>query len=154
MSLAMDGIIAIPRNESLNISIDQRRFRNYIIRATSTTPFVALEMANRTLLVKGDASPENPDEFFGKVDKLLAYYLAEGRSSLTVNFSLDYFNTGSARCLYLLMAQLKELRESGMEITVNWYYKINDEDMLLSGKNFSSYTQLDLKLIPTSPMEY
>ncbi|SMD39076.1 protein of unknown function [Reichenbachiella faecimaris] len=154
MSLAMDGIIAIPRNENLNTSIDQRRFRNYIIKATASTPFVALEMANRSLLIKGNSSPENPVEFYEKVDKLLAYYMAEGRNSLTVNFSLDYFNTGSARSLYVLMTQLKEHGENGMEVSVNWYYKINDEDMLLSGKNFSSYTQLDLKLIPTSPMKY
>lgn len=154
MSLAMDGIIAIPRNENLNASIDQRRFRNYIIRATSSTPFVALEMANRTLLIKGNSSPEDPDEFYNKVDKLLAYFIAEGRNSLTVNFSLDYFNTGSARSLYLLMTRLKEHQDNGMEVSVSWYYKINDEDMLLSGKNFSSYTQLDLKLIPTSPIEY
>ncbi|MEP2023763.1 MAG: DUF1987 domain-containing protein [Reichenbachiella sp.] len=154
MSLAMDGIIAIPRNENLNTTLDHRRFRNYIIKATGHTPFVALEMANRSLLIKGNSSPENPEEFYEKVDKLLAYFIAEGRNSLTVNFSLDYFNTGSARSLYLLMTQLKEHRESGMEVSVNWYYKINDEDMLLSGKNFSSYTQLDLKLIPTSPMKY
>lgn len=154
MSLAMDGIIAIPRNENLNTSIDQRRFRNYIIRATSSTPFVALEMANRTLLIKGNSSPEDPDEFYNKVDKLLAYFIAEGRNSLTVNFSLDYFNTGSARSLYLLMTRLKEHQDNGMEVSVSWYYKINDEDMLLSGKNFSSYTQLDLKLIPTSPIEF
>ena len=101
-----------------------------------------------------NSSPEKPEEFYEKVDKLLAYFIAEGRNSLTVNFSLDYFNTGSARSLYLLMTQLKEHRENGMDVSVNWYYKINDEDMLLSGKNFSSYTQLDLKLIPTSPMKY
>jgi len=150
----MDGIIAIPRNQNLNATIDQRRFRNYIIKATTSTPFVALEMANRTLFIRGNSSPENPVEFYEKVDKLLAFYLAEGRNSLTVNFSYDYFNTGSARCLYLLMAQLKEFSKNGMLINVNWYYKIDDEDMLLSGKNFSSYTQLELKLVPTSPINY
>ena len=150
----MDGIIAIPRSENLNGSLDQKGVRNYVIKATASTPFVALEMINRTLLIKGNSSPENPDDFYKKVDKLLVYYLAEGRQSLTVNFSLDYFNTGSARCLYLLLAQLKDKRDNGMVVNVNWYYKINDEDMLLSGKNFSSYTQLELKLIPTSPMKY
>lgn len=150
----MDGIIAIPRNEGLNVSLDNRRFRNYVIKATANTPFVALEMVNRTLLIKGNSSPEDPNDFYNKVDKLLAYYMAEGRKSLSINFSFDYFNTGSARCLYQLMTQLKEFQEDGMEVTVNWYYKIDDEDMLLSGKNFSSYTQLDLKLVPTSPIRY
>lgn len=150
----MEGIITIPRNEGLNVSLDNKRFRNYVIKATMNTPFVALEMVNRTLLIKGNSSPQDPNDFYDKVDKLLAYYIAEGRTSLSVNFSLDYFNTGSARCLYLLMTQLKEYQEEGMEVNVNWYYKIDDEDMLLSGKNFSSYTQLDLKLVPTSPIKY
>lgn len=150
----MEGIITIPRSENLNTTVDHRRFRNYVIKATSETPFVALEMANRTLLIKGTSHPENPSEFYDKVDKLLAFYMAEGRKSLTVNLSLDYFNTGSARYLYLLMAQLKEYQEDGMDVNVNWYYKIEDEDMLLSGKNFSSYTQLELKLVPTSPSRY
>ncbi|MEP3387120.1 MAG: DUF1987 domain-containing protein [Reichenbachiella sp.] len=150
----MEGIITIPRSENLNTTVDQRRFRNYVIKATSETPFVALEMANRTLLVKGTSHPENPREFYDKVDKLLAFYLADGRKSLTVNLSLEYFNTSSARYLYLLMTQLKEYQEDGMDINVNWYYKIDDEDMLLSGKNFSSYTQLELKLVPTSPSRY
>lgn len=154
MGLAMEGIITIPRSENLNTTVDQRRFRNYVIKATSETPFVALEMANRTLLIKGTSHPENPSEFYDKVDKLLAFYLAEGRKSLTVNLSLDYFNTSSARYLYLLMSQLKEYQEDGMDLNVNWYYKIDDEDMLLSGKNFSSYTQLELKLVPTSPSRY
>ncbi|WP_456459558.1 DUF1987 domain-containing protein [Reichenbachiella sp.] len=150
----MEGIITIPRSENLNTTVDQRRFRNYVIKATSETPFVALEMANRTLLIKGTSHPENPREFYDKVDKLLAFYLADGRKSLTVNLSLEYFNTSSARYLYLLMTQLKEYQEDGMDINVNWYYKIDDEDMLLSGKNFSSYTQLELKLVPTSPSRY
>lgn len=154
MGPAMEGIITIPRSENLNTTIDQRRFRNYMIKATSNTPFVALEMANRSLLIKGTSSPEDPSGFYDKVDKLLAYYIAEARNSLAVNFSLDYFNTGSARCLYLLMTQLKEYQENGMELSINWYYKMDDEDMLLSGKNFRSYTQLDLKLVPTSPMKY
>ncbi|MDW3210798.1 MAG: DUF1987 domain-containing protein [Reichenbachiella sp.] len=150
----MEGIITIPRSENLNTTVDQRRFRNYVIKATSETPFVALEMANRTLLIKGTSHPEDPREFYDKVDKLLAFYLADGRKSLTVNLSLEYFNTSSARYLYLLMTQLKEYQEDGMDINVNWYYKIDDEDMLLSGKNFSSYTQLELKLVPTSPSRY
>lgn len=154
MSLAVDGIITIPRNENLSASVDQRRFRNYVVKATRTTPFVALEMANRTLLIKGTSMPENPNDLYFKIDKLLAYYIAEEKNSLTVNFSLDYFNTGSARCLYLLMTQLKDYQENGMDVKVNWYYKIDDEDMLLSGKNFSSYTQLDIKFVPTSPMGY
>lgn len=150
----MDGIIAIPRYEGVKAAINHRKFRNYVIKATSNTPFVALEMINRTLLIKGVSSPEDPNDFYRKVDKLLAYYMAEGRNSLSVSFSLEYFNTGSARCLYHLMSQLKEYQDNGMKITVNWYYKIDDEDMLLSGKNFSSYTQLDLKLVPTSPIKY
>lgn len=154
MSLAMDGIIAIPRNEGINVPVDQRKFRNYVIKATDTTPFVALEMSNRTLLIKGTCNPENPLEFYDKIDKMLAYSIAESSQSLSVNFSLDYFNTGSARCLYLLMTQLRELKENGVEIKASWYYKIDDEDMLLSGKNFSSYSQLELKLQPTSPMSY
>lgn len=154
MGLAMEGIITIPRSENLNTTVDQRRFRNYVIKATSETPFVALEMANRTLLIKGTSHPENPKDFYDKVDKLLAFYLADGRKLLTVNLSLEYFNTSSARYLYLLMTQLKEYQEDGMDINVNWYYKIDDEDMLLSGKNFSSYTQLELKLVPTSPSKY
>ncbi|WP_420581433.1 DUF1987 domain-containing protein [Reichenbachiella sp.] len=154
MGQAMDGIIAIPRSENLNTNVDQRRFRNYVIKATANTPFVALEMANRTLLIKGSSHPENPSEFYNKVDKLLAFYIAEGRKSLTVNLSLDYFNTSSARYLYMLMTQLKQYQEDGVEVAVNWYYKIDDEDMLLSGKNFSSYTQLELKLVPTSPSKY
>ncbi|MEO9966536.1 MAG: DUF1987 domain-containing protein [Reichenbachiella sp.] len=150
----MDGIIAIPRNEGLSASMNHKKFRNYVIKGTSLTPFVALEMVNRTLLIKGTSCPENPNDFYSKVDKLLAYYIAEGRNSLSVNFSFDYFNTGSARCLYQLMSQLKEYQEEGMTINVSWYYKIDDEDMLLSGKNFSSYTQLELKLVPTSPIKY
>lgn len=150
----MEGIITIPRSEDLGARVDQRRFRNYVIKATSETPFVALEMANRTLLIKGTSHPENPSDFYDKVDKLLAFYIAEGRKSLTVNLSLEYFNTSSARYLFQLMTQLKEYEDGGMDMKVNWYYKIDDEDMLLSGKNFSSYTQLDLKLVPTSPASY
>lgn len=150
----MEGIITIPRSEDLGARVDQRRFRNYVIKATSETPFVALEMANRTLLIKGTSHPENPSDFYDKVDKLLAFYIADGRKSLTVNLSLEYFNTSSARYLFQLMTQLKKYEDGGMDMKVNWYYKIDDEDMLLSGKNFSSYTQLDLKLVPTSPASY
>ncbi|UXX78964.1 DUF1987 domain-containing protein [Reichenbachiella carrageenanivorans] len=154
MSLVMDGVIAISGNENINVSLDQSRFRNYVIKATASTPFVALEMSNRSLLIKGVSNPQNPVDFYDKIDKMLAYYLVEGSNSISVNFSLDYFNTGSARCLYLLMAQLREFKENGMSVQANWYYKIDDEDMLLSGKNFSSYSQLELKLQPTSPMKY
>ena len=154
MSLGMDGIIAIPRGGQIQAAYDHKEIRNYVIKATSSTPFVALEVANRTLWIKGTSQPEDPNSFYEKVDKLLAFYFEIPNRNLTVNFSLDYFNTGSARYLYLLMAELKELKENGKSINVNWHYAIEDDDMLLSGKNFSSYTQLELKLVPISPRTY
>lgn len=145
----MDVLLSTKRESSV-LPIKRSKDRDYLIKATATTPDVALKMGGRVFEINGISTPESPVVFYDKVFQLLDYYLKAGYSSLSVLFKLTYFNTGSASCLYNLMTRFKDLQDEGMNVKVNWYYKIDDEDMLLSGKNFSSYTKLNMRLMPIS----
>lgn len=149
----MDSLSSI-RKVGPFTSIKRSKDRDYLIKPTAITLGISLKMESRSFEINGVSRPESAVVFYEKVIQLLDYYLKTGYHSLSVAFKLSYFNTSSASCLYELMMRLKQLQDQGMNLKVNWYYKIDDEDMLLSGRNFSSYTQLNMRLIPLSTMSY
>jgi hypothetical protein len=145
----MNGIITGPIDQP-NVFPDQGKNQTYRINENKNTPLILLEEANNSLLIKGKSYPENPELFYSHLYVILHRYTKKNKRKLTVYFFLEYFNTGSAKCLYQVMVYLKEYQDKGIDIKVNWYYYMDDEGMHQSGENFSKYSQLDMTMIPVT----
>jgi len=49
-------------------------------------------------------------------------------------FSFEYFNTSSSKCLYDILKQIAGLKVAGSEVEINWFYEDYDDDMRETGK--------------------
>ncbi|MEQ8552532.1 MAG: DUF1987 domain-containing protein [Cyclobacteriaceae bacterium] len=113
------------------------------IEPTRVTPLVNFDPDEGLLEVKGRSSPENSILFYQRIIDGLDSYAENGSSGFTANFSFEYFNTSSSKCLFDLFKKLSKIEESGKELTINWFYEEDDEDMMEAGEDYADLLDLD-----------
>jgi hypothetical protein len=64
-----------------------------------------------------------------------------------VNVQLEYFNTSSSKCILDVFKKLEAINKGKSEVTVNWYYEEDDEDMLEAGEDYESIIRVPFKMI-------
>ncbi|MEQ9466037.1 MAG: DUF1987 domain-containing protein [Ekhidna sp.] len=122
----------------------------FITESTRTTPYTCVNYSNGKVDVKGRSSPENTMEFYDPFIKAIALLKETGQPKIEANFRLIYFNTSSARCIYLIIRELKTLEEHGKKVTINWFAEEDDEDMVETGLDFQDIVDIDINITKTS----
>jgi hypothetical protein len=117
------------------------------IEPSRVTPMINFDPDEGILEMKGRSSPENSIQFYQKIIESLEEYAHNGQGDFTANFAFEYFNTSSSKCLFDLFKRLSRIKESGKELTVNWYYEEDDEDMMEAGEDYSDLLDLDFNFI-------
>ncbi|MDR2836236.1 MAG: DUF1987 domain-containing protein [Bacteroidales bacterium] len=112
------------------------------IKATNKTPEIIINSETSEIFVKGILIPENPLEFFNKIN-LEIDNLLNKNSKLILALNLQYFNTGATKYLFELFKKLKNRNN----VKIIWYYESDDEDIYESGKEFQSLTNIDFEFI-------
>ena len=125
-----------------------------IIQKTVNTPYVELNLDKRQILLEGESRPEDVRSFYEPIlhwidSELSLHLIDEEDIEILFESKLDYFNSSSAKYILDIVEQLKEIKQSNIEvaITINWYYDKLDVDMLDAGKEFSLLTELPFNYI-------
>ena len=110
---------------------------NIRIEATERTPEVDFAFDENSFALRGEAYPEDINEFFGPLVSQLENYLnsLEG-ADVTFNFELIYFNSSTAKILMMLFELLDSVAEKGNQVTVNWIYASDDDNMEELGEEY------------------
>ncbi|WP_258105302.1 DUF1987 domain-containing protein [Marinoscillum sp. MHG1-6] len=119
---------------------------NFRCTPTTSTPFVRISFDEGVLDISGRSSPENTLEFYQPIIDTVAKFAGEGKDHITANFQYEYFNTSSARCIFLIIKELKKLNEAGIGITINWIVDEDDEDMEETGLDFQDMVDLEFNI--------
>lgn len=110
--------------------------RKLEFEASKKTPKVLLDESEGLLELIGRSSPNDSFSFYSQIlDEIKT--LTPPENKLTANFNLEYFNTSSSRCIYVLMKELKGLNDKGCTVNVNWHYEEDDEDIKEVGEDFA-----------------
>lgn len=117
------------------------------IEPTRVTPLVSFDPEKNLLEIKGRSSPENSILFFEQVLALIDEFTESDRETLTVNFSFEYFNTSSSKCLFDVFRKLVKLENNEQELIINWYYEEDDEDMMEAGEDYADLLDLEINFI-------
>lgn len=99
------------------------------------------------LELKGRSIPENAVEFFKPLNDWIDAYGANPAAATTVDVKLEYFNTSSSKCLLDLFKKLEALQGKGTQVTVNWYFEEDDEDMEEAGEDYQAIISLPFNMI-------
>lgn len=116
------------------------------IEGTPKTPTVNFD-ADGKIEIKGRSIPENSIEFYKPLVQWLEEYGNSPKELTVVNIQLEYFNTSSSKCILDIFKKLEAISKSGNEVTINWYYEEDDEDMLEAGEDYQSIIKIPFKMI-------
>jgi hypothetical protein len=122
--------------------------KDHYIPPTRNTLEVKLE-TNGNLLFRGISTPENIKKFMSPIIDWLNEFKQTAPKKLTVNFEINYFNTVSSRYFYEFILIIDSFKEHGCEISFNWYYEEDDDDLIELGEEFEQSAQVKFNYFTT-----
>lgn len=120
-----------------------------IIRPTRITPLIYFDPNRGLLELRGKSSPENSIQFYSSLIRDLEEFGRNGKKNLIANFKFEYFNTSSSKCLFDIFRKLNIVKENGFDLSINWYYEEDDEDMLEAGEDYADLLGIDFNYVET-----
>jgi hypothetical protein len=60
---------------------------------------------------------------------------------------LEYFNTSSSKCILDVFKKLEAIHKAKHDVTINWFYEEDDEDMLEAGEDYESIIRVPFKMV-------
>lgn len=114
---------------------------------------VIIDSEKGEFLFAGVSLPENTNSFFLPVIEEIEAYLKNPQPHTTINFFIEYLNTSSALFLRRIVLQC-ESSLSSENLSVNWHYEKDDEDIQEFGYDFQSIfkkVKIEVKEITENP---
>lgn len=123
------------------------------IKATLKTPRVSVNFDEGKILLAGISIPEDPYAFYSPVNEQIDEYLKDPKSTTTLEFKLEYFNTSSTLVIRNLIRTLSQ-GSSNTNLMVKWFYEEYDEDMREAGDEFRMlFDGINFELIEVQEFE-
>ncbi len=120
---------------------------NLILEGSAKTPSVTFNSSEGKLELKGRSIPENSVEFYKPLNDWIDGYGGSPKAQTTVDIKLEYFNTSSSKCILDLFKKLEGIHGKGTEVSINWYFEEDDEDMEEAGEDYQAIISLPFKII-------
>jgi hypothetical protein len=130
--------------------------KSFIHRATDLTPEIILSPEENRFIIAGKSAPEDVRGLYYPVIEWMDEFAAEVRKGnnfteqnpLLLKLDLEYFNSSSAKFLFDIFAQLKELQNDGVPVNVEWHYDEEDTDLREAGEDLSLLCEMQFSYCP------
>ncbi|HNT94231.1 MAG: DUF1987 domain-containing protein [Bacteroidales bacterium] len=130
--------------------------KSFIHRATDLTPEIILAPEENRFIIAGKSAPEDVRGLYYPVIEWMEEFAAEVRSGnkyteqnpLLLKLDLEYFNSSSAKFLFDIFAQLKELQNDGIPVIVEWHYDEEDTDLREAGEDLALLCEMQFRYCP------
>jgi len=121
-----------------------------ILSHTKNTPEVILDPKG-IIKLTGRLIPENAEDFFNPIEEWINEYFKSPADITTVEIRLEYINSTGTRYLLDIIHKITHihLQKNTKKFIINWYYKVEDEDMLEKGRFFSYDLAIPFNYIKT-----
>jgi len=120
---------------------------NLILEGSAKTPSITFNANEGKLELKGRSIPENSVEFYKPLNDWIEAYGATPKAQTSVDIKLEYFNTSSSKCILDLFKKLETINGKGTDVSINWYFEEDDEDMEEAGQDYQAIISLPFKII-------
>jgi len=130
--------------------------KSFIHRATDLTPEIILAPEENRFIIAGKSAPEDVRGLYYPVIEWIEEFAAEVRAGnkyteqnpLLLKLDLEYFNSSSAKFLFDIFAQLKELQNDGIPVIVEWHYDEEDTDLREAGEDLALLCEMQFRYCP------
>jgi hypothetical protein len=113
---------------------------------TKNTPEISLNPDGK-IRIRGRSIHENAADFFAPVEDWVSEYILAPANVTSVDLSLDYFNSASAKIFISLLQKITYVSLKHKKFVINWFYEEGDEDILERGEYFASILDLPVNFI-------
>ncbi len=100
--------------------------------------------------ISGESYMEGTYKFYEPLIDWLKNYISENKP-IVFNIRLTYFNTSSSKFLLEILDILKGYSDKEGKVTVNWFYKAEDPDMLNEISDFIEETGIAINIMLFAP---
>lgn len=118
-----------------------------IFEQSVDTPGVDLDPSTGVCEFTGKSFPADVTAFYQPVIDWINEYSKNPCAKTVVNLKLDYFNTASSKILLEMFNLWETLYKNGNDVTINWHYPDDDEDMEQTGQEYSELLMLPFNKI-------
>jgi hypothetical protein len=113
---------------------------------TKNTPEIILNPDGK-IKIRGRSIHENAADFFAPVEEWVSAYILSPANVTSVDISLDYFNSASAKIFISLLQKVTYVTLKHKKFVINWFYEEGDEDILERGEYFASILDVPVNFI-------
>lgn len=127
------------------------------VKPSEFSPEINLSHDEKIFLIQGNSRPEDVRDLYYPVVEWLSQYhdlLCQAGESfyseedpLTLRFDFGYFNSSSAKFLYDIINLMKSFSESGIPVSIKWYYNPEDIEMKEAGEDLGYLAETELSFI-------
>jgi hypothetical protein len=118
-----------------------------VIDKKEDTPAIHLDAAAGKFEFSGKSLPEDVSSFYAGVFEWLKEYAAAPNPSSVFVFKMTYFNTASSKIILDILMRLEEMKNDGKEVSVEWHFGEDDEDMKEAGEEYSEIVEVPFKFV-------
>ena len=127
--------------------------KSFLHKATDLTPEIILSPEENKFVISGKSAPEDVRGLYYPVLEWLEEFAAGVRKSspytdskpLRFMLDLEYFNSSSAKFLFDIFTQLKQMNSDGVPVDIEWYYDEEDIDLREAGEDLALLCELPFK---------
>lgn len=126
------------------------------ISPTRNTPEINFSPDENIFLIRGTSSPEDVRAMYYPVIEWFRAFAASVRDktseysayqNITLKIDLEYFNSSSAKFLYDILLELKNIASEGIPVVIEWYYEHGDYDLKDAGMDISNIAEIPFTFI-------
>lgn len=127
------------------------------ISPSRNTPEISFSPEENLFYMRGTSAPEDVRGLYYPVLDWFRKYSEELLSGNDMIFSddnpmilkidLKYFNSSSAKFLYDILMEVKDMISRGVPVVVEWYYEKEDPELMEAGADISAIAGMKFRFI-------
>ena len=121
--------------------------KNLFIPEKTDSPEVSFNVEKKVFEIKGESFSERSMDFYLPIIHWLDVYTQKYSESITFNFRLLYFNTGSSQRFYEILKMLERYHNSTGQVAVNWYSMPDESSIIEAGEDFQINLNLPFDIV-------
>jgi len=118
-----------------------------LLEGTHKTPKIFADPQMGKIEIIGRSNPENSTKFYKPLIDWLDKYVDSDIGNIKITIDLEHYNTSSSKSLMDVLKRLKKLNKCSRDVSVNWYYEEDDEEMLEAAETYESMTDMEFNII-------
>jgi hypothetical protein len=114
---------------------------DFFKEATVDTPLLSVNFSEGVIVFEGVSKSPSTFKFFQPLLDTLRQHQPTQQSYHLV-FRLQQFNTATARCIFLVLKEIKQWKRNGVSVKISWQADPEDGDMIEVGQNLQDLVDL------------